>query len=154
VIGLGVAGLGTVIAQSATLTAVATWSGVLFLFFYGLRSFRSAFRPGVLDAEQSEWAGGTLRATVAAVLGVSLLNPHVYLDTVVLVGSVGARYGGAERVAFAVGAALASLSWFFSLAYGAAWLAPLFRRPLAWRVLDLGVGCVMWLIAASLAWAL
>jgi L-lysine exporter family protein LysE/ArgO len=148
---LGVAGLGTIIAQSEVLSAVATWGGVLFLGFYGLRSFWSALRPGVLDAEQSTLEGATLRSTILAVLGVSLLNPHVYLDTVVLVGSVGARYPGLERAAFAIGAALASLTWFFSLAYGAAWLAPLFRRPVAWRMLDLAVGCVMWAIAWSLA---
>jgi L-lysine exporter family protein LysE/ArgO len=148
---LGVAGLGTMIAQSELLSAMATWGGVLFLGIYGLRSFRSALRPGLLDEQQSTLEGATLRATILAVLGVSLLNPHVYLDTVVLVGSVGARYLGAERVAFAAGAALASFSWFFTLAYGAAWLAPLFRRPIAWRVLDLGVGCVMWAIAWSLA---
>jgi L-lysine exporter family protein LysE/ArgO len=151
-IAAGVAGVGTLIAQSRLWTGVATWGGVLFLLFYGLRSFRSALRPGILDAEQNRLEGTTLPATVLAVLGVSLLNPHVYLDTVVLVGSVGARYPGTERLAFAIGAGLASLTWFFALAFGSAWLAPLFRRPLAWRILDLGVGCVMWIIAASLAW--
>ncbi len=87
-----------------------------------------------------------------AVLAFSLLNPHVYLDTVVLVGSVGAHYQASERVSFALGAMLASCAWFFGLAYGAAWLAPLFRRPLAWRILDSIVGCMMWTIAASLIW--
>ena len=148
---LGVAGLGVLIAQNPLLTAIATWGGVLFLFFYGLRSFWSALRPGVLDAEQSRLEGATLRATVLAVLGVSLLNPHVYLDTVVLVGSVGGRYPPVERLAFAIGAICASLSWFFGLAYGSAGLAPLFRRRRAWQLLDIGVGCVMWMIAGSLA---
>ncbi len=82
----------------------------------------------------------------------SLLNPHVYLDTVVLVGSVGAHYQAKERVSFALGAMLASCAWFFGLAYGAAWLAPLLQRPLAWRILDSIVGCIMWTIAASLIW--
>lgn len=149
---LGVAGLGTIISHSQVLTTLATWGGVAFLLFYGLRSFRSALRPAALDASASKLEGTTLRATVLAVLGVSLLNPHVYLDTVVLVGSVGARHGGVGRVAFAAGATLASCTWFFSLAYGSAWLAPLFRRPVAWRILDLAVGVIMWSIAASLAW--
>lgn len=149
---LGVAGLGAVITQSAHLTAVATWGGAAFLFVYGARSFWSALRPGTLDAEQSTLPGSTLRATLLAVLGVSLLNPHVYLDTVVLVGSVGGRYPAGDRVAFAAGAMTASCLWFFGLAYGAARLAPLFRRPLAWRLLDLGVGAIMWAIAASLVW--
>lgn len=149
---LGVAGLGALIAHSQALAAIATWGGVLFLLVYGLRSFRSAMQPATLDASQSTLEGSTLRATVLAVLGVSLLNPHVYLDTVVLVGSVGARHAGVGRAAFAAGAMLASCTWFFALAYGSAWLAPLFRRPVAWRVLDLAVGVIMWAIAASLAW--
>lgn len=149
---LGVAGLGTIISHSQTLTAIATWGGVLFLLVYGLRSFRSALRPASLDENESTLEGSTLRGTILAVLGVSLLNPHVYLDTVVLVGSVGARHAGAGRMAFAAGAALASFTWFFGLAYGSAWLAPLFRRPAAWRILDLAVGAIMWAIAASLAW--
>ncbi|RIK45092.1 MAG: amino acid transporter [Chloroflexi bacterium] len=146
---LGVAGLGTLIAHSQAMATLATWGGVLFLLAYGLRAFRSALRPAALDADQSKLEGATLRATVLAVLGVSLLNPHVYLDTVVLVGSVGAGHVGVGRLAFATGAALASFTWFFGLAYGSAWLAPLFRRPVAWRVLDLAVGVIMWAIAAS-----
>ncbi|MCL4862671.1 MAG: LysE/ArgO family amino acid transporter [Caldilineaceae bacterium] len=149
---LGVAGLGAVITQSAQLTALATWGGAAFLFAYGARAFWSALRPGMLDAEQSTLRGGALATTVLAALGVSLLNPHVYLDTVVLVGSVGGRYPAGDRVAFAAGAMSASCVWFFGLAYGAAWLAPIFRRPRAWRLLDLAVGAIMWAIAASLIW--
>jgi L-lysine exporter family protein LysE/ArgO len=149
---LGVAGLGTILAQNQLFSALATWGGVLFLLYYGLRSFWSALRPGILDADQNWLDGATLHSTILAVLGVSLLNPHVYLDTVVLVGSVGGRYPGAARISFAAGAMLASFCWFFALAYASAWLAPLFRRPLAWRILDLAVGCVMWGIALSLAW--
>jgi L-lysine exporter family protein LysE/ArgO len=82
---------------------------------------------------------------------VSLLNPHVYLDTVVLLGSVAAQHPADERLVFALGAMAASFVWFFSIAYGARLLAPLFARPVAWRVLDVFVGCVMWWIAISLA---
>lgn len=151
-IALGVGGLGTLIAQAPTLTAIATWGGAAFLLWYGLRSFRAALRPSALNA-----AGATgttsLRATVLTVLAFSLLNPHVYLDTVVLVGSIGARYPADQRGTFALGAMLASLIWFFGLAYGAAWLAPLFQRPIAWRILDAIIGGVMWTIAASLVWS-
>ena len=87
---------------------------------------------------------------VLTTLAVSLLNPHVYLDTVVLLGGIGAQFVGPNRVAFGLGAVTASSVWFFSLAYGATRLGPLFRRPLAWRVLDVLIGVTMWSIAASL----
>lgn len=150
---LGVAGLGTLVSQIPALTAITTWGGAAFLLFYGFRSFKSASIPASLEANPSQAPPATLRGTVLAMLAVSLLNPHVYLDTVILIGSVGAQYLARERVAFALGAVLASFTWFFGLAYGAAWLAPLFRRPLAWRILDIGVGCIMWAIAASLIWS-
>ncbi len=149
---LGVGGLGSLIATVPLLSALATWGGAAFLLFYGLRSFRSALRPGTLEASKPSAAAGKLRGTILTVLALSLLNPHVYLDTVVLVGSIGAHYPAGERASFALGAMLASLTWFFGLAYGASWLAPLFQRPLAWRVLDMLVGCVMWGIALSLIW--
>ncbi len=85
-------------------------------------------------------------------LAFSLLNPHVYLDTVVILGSIASRYPVNQRVSFGIGAMLASTVWFFGLVYGAGWLAPLFKRPVVWRVLDLLIGCVMWTIAASLIW--
>lgn len=152
-IALGVAGFGTLIASTPLLTTLATWGGAAFLLVYGFRAFRSALLPTALDADAPVRQSTTLRSTVLAVLALSLLNPHVYLDTVVLVGSIDGQYPPRERMAFAIGAMLASCTWFFSLAYGAAWLAPLFRRPLAWRVLDVLIGCVMWTIAASLLWS-
>ncbi|MCW5851301.1 MAG: amino acid transporter [Anaerolineae bacterium] len=148
-ISLGVGGFGAVIASTPWLTLLATWGGALFLLLYGWRSFRSAMQSNSLSV-QGELAALSLRATVLGLLAVSLLNPHALLDTVVLIGSVGAQYPAQQRAAFALGAMLASLTWFFSLAYGAARLAPLFQKPLAWRVLDLCVGCLMWGIAASL----
>lgn len=150
-IALGVGGLGAVVASSDALAAAPTWGGAAFLFLYGLRSFRSAARPGALEAEGDATGPAGLHAAALTALALSLLNPHVYLDTVVLVGSVGARYPGVERLAFAAGAMLASLAWFLGLAYGARRLAPLFASPRAWRVLDVLVGCVMWAIGASLA---
>src|SRR5262249_335125 len=98
---LGVAGLGVIVTQIPALNMLATWGGAAFLLYYGFRSFRSALQTSALDAERMGRQAATLRATVLTVLAVSLLNPHVYLDTVVLVGSVGAHYPAAERAAFA-----------------------------------------------------
>lgn len=124
------------------------WGGAAFLIFYGLRGFLSAFgRDEVLLP-----AGGPappLMPALAATMAITWLNPHVYLDTVVLVGSVSAQYG-TGRAMFAAGAMLASFVFFFSLGYGARLLRPLFARPFAWRVLEAVTGCVMWAIAADL----
>ena len=90
------------------------------------------------------------RSVIGAAFAVSLLNPHVYLDTVVLLGSVAAQYATPMRVWFAVGASLASLAWFSALGFGARLLAPVFARPVAWRVLDAAIGGVMWWIAMGL----
>ncbi|TDB37796.1 MAG: amino acid transporter [Actinobacteria bacterium] len=152
-ISAGAGGVGALVAAHPTVTAVAAWGGVAFLGLYGARSFHSAIRPRALTAEQAgAQPDETSRAAViAATLAVSLLNPHVYLDTVVLLGSVSAQYAADARIFFALGAMCASFVWFFSLAYGARLLAPLFARPVAWRVLDVLVGCVMWWIAGSLA---
>ena len=148
---VGVAGLGAVISASQVLTTVATVGGALFLGYYGLRSFRSAARPRVLVEGSQPSAAGTA-ATAATALALSLLNPHVYLDTVVLIGSVGAQHDGADRVSFAAGAMLASFAWFFGVGYGAAMLSGLFRDPRTWRVLDVAIGCVMWTVAGLLLW--
>jgi L-lysine exporter family protein LysE/ArgO len=148
---LGVAGLGAVVERAPLLLTVTTWGGAAFLFLYGVRSFRNAFKRETLEA-QGQPGATSLRQTGLAVLAFSLLNPHVYLDTVVLLGGIGARHPAADRASFVAGASSASLLWFFGLAYGAALLIPLFRRPVTWRVLDLVIGCVMWLIAARLIW--
>jgi L-lysine exporter family protein LysE/ArgO len=149
---LGIGGVGTLIAQNPLLTLIATWGGAAFLLWYGVRSFRSALKPESLDPQANKLRGTTLRQTLLAVLAVSLLNPHVYLDTVIVVGSIGAQYPAGPRTLFALGATTASAVWFFGLAFGAARLAPLFRRPIAWRVLDFSVAGVMWVIAVSLVW--
>lgn len=148
-IALGALGLGALLTVNPLLVRAATWGGAAFLAWFGVRSLRSALRPQVLDLGE---AGGptTARAAALTALGFSLLNPHVYLDTVVLLGSVAARHTGEARLAFALGASLASALWFFSLAYGASRLAPLFRTPLAWRALDLAVTAVVWTLAARL----
>ena len=147
-IGLGTAGFGSLIAHNPLWTRAAAWAGAVFLFFYGARAFRNAWKPSTLTTTDAPPASsGSILATL---LALSLLNPHVYLDTVVLVGGLSAQYPPRPRLFFALGAMTASLLWFFALAFGASLLAPLFRRPLAWRVLDTGIGVVMWSIALGL----
>ncbi|MBO6719263.1 MAG: amino acid transporter [Rhizobiaceae bacterium] len=147
-IAAGVAGLGTLVAQSPWLVRIVTVGGAIFLFAYAALAFRRAIRPDVLKAAKSGEAD--LGAAIAACLAFTFLNPHVYLDTVLLVGSVSATYEGAERLAFGIGAVTASFVWFFGLGYGARLLQPLFARPSAWRVLDVAIGIVMAAIAISL----
>ncbi len=146
-IATGVAGFGWLATEVPWLRPVMTWGGAAFLVVYGALSFRAALMPGALRAAGE--GGGTLRGAVLTCLALTWLNPHVYLDTVVLLGSVSAQYRG-QGLAFGGGAVTASFVFFFSLGYGARLLAPVFARPMAWRVLDVGVGVVMWAIAAKL----
>ncbi|WP_102108805.1 LysE/ArgO family amino acid transporter [Oceaniglobus roseus] len=145
-IAAGVAGFGALVKAAPWIEPVMRWGGAAFLLVYGALAFRAAWRGGgALEAEAR--SGGTLAAVLATCLALTWLNPHVYLDTVVLLGAVSAQW---EGLRFGLGAVTASFVFFFALGYGARLLAPLFARPLAWRVLDGVVGCVMWAIAASL----
>ena len=148
-ISLGTLGLGTVFSSNPVLIRFATWGGALFLLWYGFRSFRSAFKVQTLEPE-GEHRPSNLKAVMLATLAFSLLNPHVYLDTVVLMGSVAAKESLEGRALFALGASIASILWFFGLAYGSTRLTPLFRTPRAWQILDALVGVMMWMIALSI----
>lgn len=147
-IAAGVAGMGALVQQSPTLLSIITWGGAVFLFVYGLQAFMRAFQQESLQTETQEVL--SLKKAMLTVLAFTYLNPHVYLDTVVLVGSLSAQWEGALQYAFATGAIAASFVWFFTLGYGARLLAPLFAKPLAWRILDSLIGLVMWAIALSL----
>jgi len=152
-ISIGAAGFGYLVSSVPSLERVAAWGGAAFLAAYGLRAFYSALKPGSLDAGNDSGEApqaGSAWAAAGVTLALSLLNPHVYLDTVVLLGSIAGQFQGLQRVWFAIGAVIASAAWFYGLGLGARWLAPLFRKPMAWRVLDLLIGCVMWAIATSL----
>jgi L-lysine exporter family protein LysE/ArgO len=149
-IALGVAGFGNMIEKSPLLLILAKWGGALFLFYYGLRSFRSVLTMQRLQTNDTELTRVTLKSSVAAALGFSLLNPHVYLDTVVLLGSVGTQIPASTRHYYALGAMTASMIWFLSLAFGSSLLAPLFQRPIAWKILDVIIGGIMWSLAFSL----
>lgn len=144
----GVAGLAQLLAQRPLLAQVMTAAGALFLFVYGVRALWRSARPQSLQAGAGAGAL-TLKQALAQTAAFTLLNPHVYLDTVVLVGTVGAQHGP-QRGWFVLGASLASLLWFTSLGYGARWLAPLFARPRAWQWLDGLIGVVMLGLAALL----
>ncbi len=146
-IALGAGGFGSLIARAPTLTHIAAWTGALFLLFYGAGAFRRALRPQTPGEDAPPVSRMGL---VGTTLALSLLNPHVYLDTVVLIGGLSAQFPPVARGWFAAGAMAASALWFFGLAFGAAFLVPLFRKPATWRVLDLMIGCVMWAIAVSL----
>lgn len=148
-IALGVGGLGAFVANSAPMIAAVTIGGAIFLLVYGLLAFRRAFYTGGLEAGAEKPAG--LGAAMAACLAFTFLNPHVYLDTVVLIGALSASYGGAARITFGAGAALASFVWFFGLGYGARRLAPVFAARRAWQMLDIFIGLIMWSLAAGLA---
>lgn len=150
-IAAGVAGMGSMIADNAALLMAAKWLGALFLVGYGLRAAWTARRPQVL-ATVPAVALPTHRAIIATAFAFSLLNPHVYLDTVVLLGSIGGQEIGNGRLMFAAGAMLASAVWFVTLGLGARFAAPLFARPRAWQVLDGSIALVMCAIAASLFW--
>jgi L-lysine exporter family protein LysE/ArgO len=143
----GVFGLANVLAHNPTLLAVARWGGVVFLLWYGSKALRRAVSPHSL--QQSDTDGQrSRRAVLLTALAVTLLNPHVYLDTVLLIGSLGAQQ--TEPGAYVAGAASASLLWFSTLAIGAAWLAPWLARPATWRLLDLMVAAMMFSVAVQL----
>lgn len=143
----GVFGLATVLAHSPLLLSIARWGGAAFLLWYGSKALRRAFsRQSLQEGQRTE--ARSLRAVLLSALAVTLLNPHVYLDTVLLIGSLGAQQ--AAPSAYVAGAASASLLWFFTLAIGAAWLAPWLARPATWRLIDLLVAIMMFAVAGQL----
>ena len=147
---LGVFGLGTLIGASRVASVALALVGALFLAVYGARAFRAAWRGGAVMTADGAEAAGSARQAVLLTLAITLLNPHVYLDTVVIVGGIAGTLSPAAKVLFLCGAVAASALWFFALGFGARLLLPLFRRPLTWRVLDAVIGVVMWAIAFSL----
>ena len=145
----GVLGMGQAIQAAPMLARAMAAAGAIFLAAYGLRALLRAWRPGALYAGARAPRRSLAQVLVQAA-AFTFLNPHVYLDTVLLVGSVGAQQPPALRVVFLAGTCAASFAWFFGLAYGARKLAPWFERPAAWRVLDALIGLTMWTLAAWL----
>lgn len=155
---LGVAGIGFIVERAPVVLEVIRWVGVAFLIWYAWGAARRAMKPEAMTIDASSGAGGagqpaagSLKKTVLACLAITYLNPHVYLDTMVLMGSVGNAQGDPARWWFALGGALASVIWFFVLGYGARLLTRFFATPRSWQILDWIIVVVMLVIAARLA---
>jgi L-lysine exporter family protein LysE/ArgO len=149
-IGAGVAGMAQALKGRPMLATVLAALGAAFLCAYGLKALWRSRQPAALRAA-AQGVSASRAAVVAQAAGFTLLNPHVYLDTVLLVGSAGAQYAGPLKVWFVAGASVASVLWFTSLGFGARLLAPVFARPRAWQMLDALVGGTMLVLAAMLA---
>ncbi|MGM0583362.1 MAG: LysE/ArgO family amino acid transporter [Pseudomonadota bacterium] len=148
-IAAGVAGFSALTTRAPWLIPALTWAGAAFLIAYGALRLRAALGPAEALLPQTG-ARQSLASALAQCLAFTWANPHVYLDTLGLLGALGAAQPAGLRPAFALGAVTASFVFFFALAYGARLLAPLFARPSAWRALDLAIAALMWTIAAGL----
>ena len=147
-IAIGIAGLGAFVDANPALLKFITLGGALFLLTYALLAARRAINPERMKAANDDVL--PLAKAIGICLGFTFLNPHVYLDTVVLVGALAAAWKGEQRLAFGTGAVVASFVWFFALGYGARLLVPLFEKPAAWRVLDAIIAIVMAWLGLSL----
>jgi L-lysine exporter family protein LysE/ArgO len=148
---LGVAGMGLAVQKQPGLLQLLRFAGAAFLAAYGALAARRALRGESGLQPAGDGAAGRGRVVLAC-LGFTLLNPHVYLDTVVLLGSLSTHYDGPGAWSFAAGACSASLLWFTALGYGARALLPVFRSPVAWRAFDVLVALLMFALAALLLW--
>lgn len=144
---LGMLGLGVAIMSLPILLEVFRFGGAAYLIYFAATSFRRALRPKALEA--SDKKAGSLAAALATAAALTYLNPHVYIDTVLLLGSIGNQFG-ADRWLFALGAATGSVIWFFSLGFGAKLLSRFVTRPSFWKYLDFSIGLVMLAIALML----
>jgi len=150
---IGVNGLGIIITSHQIILDIAKYGGALFLVIYGINSFRAIFKNESLEIGNTK-RKTSFKKTILTILALSLLNPHLYLDTCVLIGTIGANFEGIEREVFTLGAVSSSFIWFFSLSYGAKLLIPIFHNPLSWKILDFTVALIMWAIAGFLIWGM
>ncbi len=151
------AGVGHLAQHNQLAGSLLSWGGAAFLLWYGWRNFRSASQGSAFSDQDIDEAGkeargkGALGAIFMA-LFLTLLNPHVYVDTFVILGGLAAQYGESERNIFVLGAVMGSGAWFYGIGYGATFLTPFFQNPKSWRMLDMGVGVIMWTMAIFLIW--
>ena len=145
----GVFGMAQALGEHPGFARALALAGAAFLASYGWLALRRARQSNQLRAAESG-VGLSLAGAMAQAAAFTLLNPHVYLDTVLLVGSIGAQQPAALQLWFVAGASVASLSWFGLLGFGARWLAPWFARPKAWQILDGLIGVTMWVLATLL----
>lgn len=147
---LGVLGLGSLIGSNPVVSVTLAFVGAEFLLIYGLRAWRSAWAGNSGMNVETSGSRRSRTATVLLTLSITLLNPHVYLDTVVVVGGVAGTLPWVEKQWFLLGALTASTVWFFGLAYGARLLLPIFSKPRTWRILDGLIGGIMFVITFGL----
>lgn len=150
-ISLGIFGGGALLSQNETLLTVVTLGGIAFLTFYGWLSLRAALQHSDQQESQPQKLARGRRAVILGALAVTVLNPHLYLDTVVILGSIGGQFEGSDRLAFALGTMMASFVWFYGLSIGAAKLAPVLSKPKTKKIIDLIVATMMFIIAFALA---
>ncbi|WP_353238246.1 LysE family transporter [Limnohabitans sp.] len=148
-IAAGVLGMAQALGDRPALARALALGGAAFLAVYGWRALQRARQANALDVTNTG-QGLSRGAALAQAAAFTLLNPHVYLDTVLLVGSIGAQQPAPLQGWFAAGASAASLMWFSALGFGARWLAPWFARPRAWQVLDVLIGVTMWVLSLLL----
>lgn len=148
-IAAGVLGMAQALGERPNLARALALGGAAFLAYYGWQALQRARQPNHLQAADGG-AGISRQAAIAQAAAFTLLNPHVYLDTVLLVGSIGAQQPSALQGWFVAGACTASMLWFTGLGFGARWLAPWFAKPKAWQVLDGGIALTMWILSAAL----
>lgn len=148
--GVGILGLGSLIAQSPTVSLILALVGALFLFTYGSRSFISAYQGTSKLLAETDSPQSGLRKSILITLAITLLNPHVYIDTVVIVGGIGGTLNFEQKIQFLFGALLCSFLWFFGLGYGAGMLSRYFEKRRTWQILDTLTGFIMYGISISL----
>ena len=147
-IAAGVAGIGVIVKNAPIALEIVRWAGFLFLVGYAVFAARRALKPESLSTSGA--VAGSLAAAIGTCLAITWLNPHVYLDTVLLLGSLSASHGDPGRWVFGAGAATASLLWFGVLGFGARFAAPVFAKPIAWRILDGAIAVLMLVLAVLL----
>jgi L-lysine exporter family protein LysE/ArgO len=149
----GVTWFGDLLSKNTFILKIFHWGGIFFLFGYGIRAFYLAFTKHNLTVDDKPKAP-KLKKVIVTILAVTLLNPHTYLDSCVLMASIATHFAEKQRMSFAIGACLASFIWFFLLSFGARFLRRFFEKPKSWKILDFIVGCVMFSIAISLVYSI
>ncbi|MCS0341643.1 LysE/ArgO family amino acid transporter [Vibrio diabolicus] len=150
-ISLGIFGGGAILSQNEILLTSVTLGGIAFLSFYGLLSLKSVFKSDSDSESKGEVVARGRRTVILGALAVTVLNPHLYLDTVVILGSIGGQFEGHDRIAFALGTMMASFVWFYTLSIGAAKLGPTLSKPRVKKSIDIAVAVMMFTIAYILA---
>lgn len=146
----GVIGFGYYISEYPLFIELTKYFAAIFLFSYGLISLKSAFKKNTLKISGEERSTNSAKKVIISLLALSLLNPHVYLDTVILLGSIASQQPPHEQLYFALGAISASFAWFFAITFGARLLAPFFQKENSWRIIDGFIAIIMWAIACSI----